>query len=360
MKTIIKNISLLMCVVATVASCERKPLYDSCVCTNTLSIPIDIDWETSGVTPQNASVLFYNAEDGSLVYEHTYEHNTKSIQSYASLPVGDYTAVVFNELRNQIDYISCVGHENLSTLKFEGNAAAPLRSRATTRSYIKQSGDLAVAMVEGIVVTDDMIVEAANAEANEDTKSSDLSTATKATIESLMGVVPEKKNTTINITAHIKNIYYARMPALVDLVNLSDGYYVYGDKNSSTPSTLQFTMNNRTYDYGSYYDGTISTSIVTFGTLTDRSSTSGHDDSTPIILDLLFKQIDKAQSEVSRDMDVTNIMTHSLQSDGSYSITINADLDEELPAVEPEGSEGGSNFGSSVEDWDEIVPVPLE
>ncbi len=77
MRRAIKHIFLLLCVIAAIASCERKPLYDSCVCSNTLSIPINIDWTTCGITPQNVSVLFYNTDDGTLAYEHTFEHNTK-------------------------------------------------------------------------------------------------------------------------------------------------------------------------------------------------------------------------------------------------------------------------------------------
>ncbi|MFI3288339.1 MAG: DUF5119 domain-containing protein [Rikenellaceae bacterium] len=357
MKTIIKNISLLLCVVAVFASCERKPIYDDCICNNKLAIPIDVDWETSGIELQNVTVLFYNAEDGTLSQEHKYEHNSNDIQSYAYLPEGSYTAVIFNELRDQIDYVSCVDYENLSTLKFETNTADPARSRVSTRSYVEQPGDLAVATVEGIVVTEAMILEAAYAAQNSsDTKS--LSTETKATVESLMDVTTVKKNTTINISAHFDNIYYARMPSLVDLVNLADGYYVYGDKNSDSTATVQFTMNNRTYDTESFYNGTISTSVTAFGTLSDRTSTSGHDESTPVVLDVLFKLVDVDQTEVSYDLDVTSLIVHETLSDGSIVMTIDATFTEALPPVEPEGSEGDSGFGAEVEDWDE-VDVPL-
>lgn len=363
MKTIIKNISLLLCAVTTLASCYRKPLYDSCLCSNSLAIPIDVEWETSGITPQNVTVLFYNASSGTLAQEHTYDHNDNDIQSYAYLPTGSYTAVVFNEKRNQIDYITCVDHENLSTLKFESDATTPARSRATTRSYIAQSSDdLAVVVVKGIEVTDDMIIEADNA-ADSDTKA-DLSTATKATVESLMGVTPLKKNTTITVSAHFNNIYYARMPALVDLVNLADGYYVYSDSNSSSTSTLQFTMNNRAYDDGSgdyessLYNGTIYATVTTFGTLGDRASTAGHDDTTPVTLDVLFKKVDVDQTEQSFVMDVTDLVQHQELSDGSYLITIDAAFDEALTPVEPEYSDGDSGFSTEVEDWDE-VDVPL-
>lgn len=345
MKNIIGILTLLLCAAAATVSCDRRDLCYDCAFVDALSVPIRIDWDTSGVVPQNVTILFYNSYDGELAYEHVFEHNSEPIQSYVYLAEGSYTAVVFNELRDQIDHLSCFGHQNLSTLRFEGHEDEPLRTRAQDRKYIKQSGDLAVAMVENIVVTEDMIVGVAK---------------TKTSIESLMGVVPLKKNTTIEVTAHIKNIYYARMPVLVDLVNLAEGYYVSGDKNGDRPSSLQFTMNNRVYDKGSYYDGTISTSISTFGSLVDRGSTSGHDDTSPIILDLLFKMVDVDQSELSLKMDVTRHLKHERQSDGSMLITIDVSFDDELSVVEPDGSDSDdSGFGAQVEDWDD-VDVPLK
>ncbi len=260
-------------------------------------------------------------------------------------------------MRNQIDYITCVGHENISTLKFEGKDDDPLRSRIDTRGYIQQSGDLAATIIEGIEVTSEMILEASSSDS--DTKASDYSATTKATIESLINVTPLKKNSTIIITAHIKNIYYALMPALVDLVNMADGYYVYGDKYSDVPATLQFTMNNRTYDEGSTLDGTISTTISTFGTLSDRDSTDGYDESTYVMIDLLFMQIDEDQTEVSREMNITSYVKHELQSDGSYIIYIDIEIEEPLPVVDPAESSGDSGFGSSVDDWGDVQDIPI-
>ncbi len=358
MKTIIKNISLLLCVVVTLASCERKPISDDCICNNKLRIPINVDWSRSGITPQNVSVIFYDAATGKLVYEHTYEQNNKDIQSYAALPIGSYKAVVFNELRNEIDYVSCVGYESFETLKFESNNDAPIRSRSiTTRGYVEQPGDLAIEVINGIEVTKEMIVEAAQVESNTDgTKS--LSDATRAAVESLMDVTPQKRTNTIKVTAHIKGLNNARL-ALADLINLSDGYYVASDKNSTTPSTLQFAMNNRVYDKGSNRDGTITATVTSFGTMNDRFTVSGHDDSTPVILDILFKLVDKAPStEYPLKMDATKLMTITEQSDGSVLIVINVDFNETLPDVLPEGSDGDSNFGSSVDDWGDMIPVP--
>lgn len=344
MNKVVKRVFQLLCVAVVLLSCERKALFDDCVCSSTLTLPINIDWATSGILPQNVTILFYDSEDGALAYEHIFEHNGENIQSYVQLSEGSYTAVVFNELLGQIDNVLCVDHHFFSTLKFEGHDDNPLRSRSESRKYIKQSGDLAVAVVENIVITQDMILEA---------------NTSKSPVDMLMGVVPKKRNTVINIIAHIDNIYYARMPALVDLVNLSDGYFVEEDKNSGEPSTIQFTMNNRAYDQGSIYNGKISTSITTFGTLHDRGSTQGYSEKEPIILDILFKQIDESQSEVSLEMDVTSQVIHTKLSDGSMLITIDVRFDEELPAVKPEDSSGDSGFGAQTEDWED-VDVPLQ
>ncbi len=358
MKTIVRNISVLLCVLFALVSCHRKPLYDECVCENTLLIPIDIDWSRSGIKLQNVSVLFYDATTDKLVYEHTYEQNGNDIQSYVSLPIGSYKAVIFNEQRNEIDYVSCKGHENLKTLKFESNNNTPVRSRSTTtRGYVEQPGDLAVAVVDDINVTADMIVEVAQSH-NNDTKA--LSDATRAAVESLLDVVMLKKNNTIVVTAHIKGLNNARL-ALADLTNLSDGYFVEKDRNSTTQSTIQFAMNNRVYDEGSNRDGTITATISAFGTLDDRLSVSGHDAQTPIMLDILFKLVDKEPStEFPLKKDVTSLLSITEQNDGSVLIDIDVAFDEALPDVIPAESEGGSNFGSSVDDWGEIIPVPLE
>ncbi|MFR9620896.1 MAG: DUF5119 domain-containing protein [Rikenellaceae bacterium] len=356
MRQMIKNISLLLLAAATIVSCHRKPIYDTCICENTLAIPISIDWTTSGIDLQNVTVLFYDAADSTLQYEHKYEHNDNDIQSYVYLPEGSYTAVVFNELRDQIDYVSCVGYDNLSTLKFESNGDTPLRSRSSTRSYVKESGDLAVKVIEGIEITEAMIIEAAGASTDEDgTKA--LSAETRATVDALTGVMPLKKNTLVCITAYIDNIWYALM-SLVDLVNMADGYYVDGDQNSSTTSTLQFTMNNRTYNEDSELDGYITDTITTFGTLTDRLSTSGHDSSTPITLDILFQMVD---NETTQSIVIDNLadytFTQEEQSDGSVLIEIV--VEGSLEPVTPADSDGDSGFGSTVKDWEDVVSVPL-
>ncbi|MFI3296731.1 MAG: DUF5119 domain-containing protein [bacterium] len=358
-KIIIRKLSLILCIIITLVSCQRKPLYDSCICQNTLVIPIAVDWTKSGIVLQNVSVLFYDYYTDELLYQHTYEQNDKDIQSYVALPSGKYKAVIFNEQPNEIDYVSCIDYDNFNTLKFESNGTSPMLSRSTSaRGYVEQPGDLAVAVVEEIEITDEMIVEAAQVDDSSSATTKSLTAVTLATVESLMGVVPDKKTCTIEIVAHIKGLNNALM-ALADLINLADGYYVGSDMNSTVPSSLQFVMNNRVYDDDTKQDGTISATLTAFGTLGDRESISGHDASTPIVLDILFKLVDEDATEYALETDVTNYLSFTEDGTGTITIDIYIAFEEPLPDVEPADSDDGSIFGSSVEDWGETVIVPL-
>ncbi len=369
MKTMIKNISLLLCVALAAVSCYRKPIHDDCICNNRLTIPISVDWTKSGVEVKNVTVLFYDLQTGELVQEHKYEHPKNSsaadIHSYVDLARGSYKAVLFNELRNQIDYVSCVDHENLSTLKFEGNSDKGAQEvnqgrTTTTRSYVSEPGDLAVAVIEEITVTDEMILEteqAAKLAQQAQTKAA-LSPATKATVESLLGVVPLKKNNKFSITVHAENIRAARMDVVADLSNLSDGYFVSSDSNSEVSSTLQFSFDERTYYEDQKIDGTISAEASSFGTLADKRSTAAHDDK-PIELTLYIVLYDEDKTKDTRTIDVTDLITVTDLADGSVLYSIETELTDPLPDVTPDGSSGGSGFGSSVDEWGDAVDVPI-
>ena len=332
-------------------SCTRQEILMDCSCSNSAKIPVTTDWTQSGITPQNITMLFYSDIDGSLAFEHRYEHNSNEVHSYVHVPVGKYTVVVFNELRGQISNIAVRGYENLSTLGFYAMENPDVRARSRDNSYIHEPGNLGVKIIRDFEVTNELI-----AYTHED-ELTNVSVSTKSTSEALLNILPENKINWLDIKAHIKGLNNARMPALVDLQNISDGYIVQEDKNTMTPATMQFDMNNRTYDTGSYRDGTISTRVALFGTLGDRVSVSDHSADFPIIVDILFMLVDKDKTLVSRKVDVTNLITFDKELSGSVTLTINIDIDDPLPDVKPEGGTD-SGFGSELEDWDEI-DVPL-
>lgn len=349
MKKITLCILLLLSHICTV-SCERQEILKECFCTNSAKIPITVDWSNLSIVPQNVTMMFYNNSDGSFALEHRYEHNNNSVHSYVHVPEGEYTVVIFNELRGQVNNIDVREHNNLSTLGFYAKANHNAITYSKGHSHIHQPGELAVKTIRNLIVTSELI---AYTHGEGLTK---VSNKTKSNFEMLLNIAPNNKISWLDITIHIDGLNNARMPALVDLQNISEGYMVGDDKNCATPKIMQFDMNNRTYDTGSLTDGTISTRVALWGTLGDRTSIIGHHDA-PMIIDVLFMLVDKDKTLVNIEVDITNIISFDEEVSGSISLDLNVDMDSALPDVEPEGGDD-SGFGSELEDWDEIE-VPL-
>lgn len=341
-------VSLLLCVLTL--SCERQDILMECFCNNRAKVPITIDWTKSGIIPQNITILFYNDRDGSLVLEHCYEHNTNTVHSYVHLPVGEYTAVAFNELRNQINNVSVQEYENLSTLGFYASENVDVVMRSRSHTYAHQPGMLGVKIIKNLVVTNELI------DYTYDKTLTRISNDTKSRYNALLNIIPENKISWLNINVDVKGLINARMPALVDLKNISVGYMAGDDKNCHTPAVMQFDINNRTYNPGSTTDGTISTRVALFGTLGDRNSITDHHDK-PIIVDILFMLVDKDKTLIRRKKDITNLITFNKEQSGSISLIVDVSIDTPLPDVKPEGG-SDSGFGSELEDWGN-VDVPL-
>ena len=330
-------------------ACERRMLEDEF--SNTALIPVGAIWDDAGITPQNVTVLFYNQNDGKLFLEHRFEHNSKRIQSYVSLPVGIYTVVLFNELRDQIDYVGIRGHENFATLEAYSKPNIQVRTRATNDNYVHEPEIFASAKVIDFEVTTAMVLytQDQNIISNATTLSS---------MEALVDLVPESKVSKLTIIAKVKGLHNARMPALVDLRNMSGAYFVAADKNSMEPVTYQFTMNNRTYDAGSMKNGTISTTISTFGVLGSRSGIADQRLKAPVLLDFLFMLTDAEGTIINMYIDVTDKIRFATEKNGDITLYIDIELPDALPDVIPEGSEAGSGFETNLTDWDN-VEIPL-
>lgn len=315
-------------------SCHRQPLEDEYY--EHVRVPVSINWSKSELTPQNVTVLFYNETDGKLALEHRFENNSNEIQSYADVPYGKYTVVVFNELRDQIDYVGVRGHENLHTLEFYAKTDTEVKkvksstSATTAVSYVKEPDIVAISVVRGFEV--------------------------KANTRQLIGLTPERKVGYMDITIHIKGLNNARMPALVDLRNIAGSYFVDIDKNSTIPVACQFMMDNRTYDPESTTDGTISTKVKVFGVLGERTSVADQPAGHPITLDISLMLVDADKTIINHVVDITNMLTFTGEVNGSISLETELPIPDPLPDVKPEG--GDSGFGSDLIDWG-IIEVPL-
>ena len=341
-----KNIILFILSILGCVACSGQELIDDCTCVDGAKLPITIDWSKSGITPQNVTILFYDDSGGSLALEHNYEHNSKDIHSYVTLEVGSYTAVVFNELRDEIKNIKVRGHENLSTLGFYVDENTDIVERAEDYKYIHEPGMLGLKTINNIVVTPELISYA------HDIKYKKALDDTKLAYEILLDINPENKINFLNILVHIKGLNNARMPALVDLQNISGGYMVAEDQSDLSPARLQFNMNNRVYDEGSSTEGAISKTVALFGVLGSRSSVEDQPLDAPIMLDVLFMLVDKDKTLVNHKVNITDMISFEGEETGSITLTVDVNIDSQLPDVEPEGSDSG--FGSGMEDWNNI------
>jgi lipoprotein len=319
-------------------SCNRRPLEE--ICEDTALIPIGTVWTQADIKPQNVTALFYSQDDGRLVLEHRFENTPNRIQTYASVPAGKYTVVIFNELRGQIVGVGIRGYENFSTLEAYAIPNPNVRNRSDGNSYVYEPDILASVIVSNFDVTNEMINQ-----------------TMKGAIEALVGLVPLRKVHQFNIIAHVKGLNNARMPALVDLLGIAESYSLKGNKNTWTVAAQQFTMNNRTYDGGSRKDGVISETIYTLGFLGEQpSETSLHNDS-PVQLDFLFMLVDTEKTLVRQLVDVTSLIRFQAEAYGATTFNLYVELPDPLPDVVPEGS-GNSGFETEIIDWD-LIEVPL-
>ncbi len=343
-----RKLILFTAAIFLLASCYRKPLYDECICYDYAKLPISADWSNLDEAPLNVTVLFYDDTTGELVKEIVYAHNDEEIQYYASVSVGTYTAVIFNEIRSQIDYLTCSGEDNLSTLEFAVKENTKAYSKATDGSYIQEPGDLAVQIVRSIDVTVDLIDYTVNYTGDEsETK---VSEATKATSTALLGLVPENKMMDVEFKVHVGGIFYSRTPVLIDLENVAKGYLPDDDINSSDEGVVQFyaTSSDITYYDGDAINGYLTASTKIVGPLGIRESTADQPADLPLKLSMLFLLIDADATPVTREADITDMVEIPAYTSGRRKITLELEVDE-LPEVE--GIGGDSGMDTSYEDW---------
>lgn len=337
-----KNI-LITILALIVCGCERRPLENDI--TNRAKIPITIYWDLAGIIPQNVTVLIYK-ENGNLYQEQNFENSGLSVHSELSLEVGKYTVVVFNEKRDQIDYVRIRGQEKLSTLEAyitSVSSAYNTQGKSDGKTIVNEPGSLATATAE-IIVSPDMIE-------NTDINSN-------PSWNALTDIHPILKTVNVDIKAHIKGINNSRMPVLGELVNMAESYLFSTDKNSSIPVAIQFLINGRSYDSNSITDGIIYTSITSFGIPGERVI---NENTSAINLNLIFQLVDSNRTLITFSQYVNPIMVINENENRSLSILINIDSSDlwRLPDVKPEDS-SDSGINSEVVDWDTVeIPIKL-
>ena len=331
-------------------SCHRRPLEETCE--DNALIPIGTVWSQADINPQNVTALFYNQDDGKLVLEHRFENNPNRIQTYANVPAGKYTVVIFNELRGQIKGVGIRGHENFSTLQAYATTDPNAKNRSTDNSYVYEPDILASVTVSDFNVTNEMI-DFSHYYSNGEVVNQSM----QESIEALVGLVPLRKVHKFNIVAHVKGLNNARMPALIDLLGMAESFNIKEDRSSRIAATQQFTMNNRTYDSGSRKNGTISKSIYPLCLLGEQPNETNVQRYSQLQMDFLFMLVDSEKTLIRQQVNVTSLVTFQPETNGATTLNLYVEVPDPLPDVTPEGS-GNSGFETEVIDWD-IIEVPL-
>lgn len=213
---------------------------------------------------------------------------------------------------------------------------------------MNQPGDLAT-ITKTINVTQEMRVKFNNG--------SIASGNMKDEYYALTNLRPLPRTVTVDVKIRVKGLNNAMMPALAEIRNCAEGYFIGLDKNSTKPVTTQFTVNQRKYDEGSTTEGEISASIKTLGLLGNRDS-KVDTELTGLYLNLWFQLVDKERTVVSYEWNIIDYLIIN-NNNNHISLQIDIEIPEQIPDVQPEGSED-SGFSSELIDWEtEDVQIDL-
>lgn len=341
---------LIMCVVSILfgASCERRPLLDQMP--DSIPVPVRIYWDLAGFEPQNVTALIYNS-DGTLFSEQVFENRGASVTMNINLTEGDYTIVVFNEKRNQMDFVHIRGHEHLTTLEAyvtKANKIYESGIKSGKQTYVNEPGNFATAS-QSISISREMI------EAYYNNKM--MARALDEEYNSLADMHPLSKRVPMHVKLNVKGLHNARMPALVEVENMAGGYMFATDRNTMERVTTQFLINNRRYDDATQTYGAVSETVYTLGVMGNRLSV---DDSKPegILMHVSFQLVDKERTTINHTIDITDKLKFSGNGENmTLSLWLEMNIPK-LPDVKPEGG-NGSGMNSDVVDW-EHIDVPIE
>lgn len=339
-----------------VTSCERQTL--ECEYIRTIGVPVHIDWSVAQIKPQNVSLLIYDRKTKKLITEHCFANNNKDVQTMVYLPVGKYTVVAINELRDQVDYVRIAGYQDLSTLR-----AYPVKNYQELTDeykslYLSEPDILAFAVVKNMDLTNYGVDETTylpmNAKnAKEKRKEIEEENNRRPICLDLMNMVAKRLVGRCNINLYIDNIKSARFPILANLRNLSTGYLFDKDENEQKFGAFRFEINDSMKRLQSSSTGIISASFATFGLSGDRFSIVDQPKKSPLMLDLMVMLTDQQKTIKRYTLDVTDHTSVVKEKNGAFTISIVDTLHQNLPIIRVNDS-NESGFHVDHADWSEV------
>lgn len=328
--------TLLICLF--LAGCERRELtyYKGS------EITIYADWSRSGLDEEEqlygATLLFYPQEGGEP------KKVLMGTRSYGTvrLPVGIYNVLIFNRSFYDFSHIAFRGNERYDLLEAYANQIETRMDESTrtqTRVIVNSPDGLAVDVVEGFEVTEDML-------GNYNDAADGRTTPSGLSDRFTLRLSPRKLTREMIATFHVEGLnnirsVTCRLDGVAESVFLSTG------KLSEHTVTQEFHPATLEYSPGSPFDGM----------LTGKFDVFGFDSSLPHHLRLEALLAD-GKTTYTEDFDHVTV-TEKDNGEGVIILHIEVTT-KKIPDVKPEGG-SDSGFDADVDGWGDDVntDVPI-
>lgn len=330
----------LLCLLFLLTGCERRDLtyYE------TAEITLTVDWSQCGLdneeeATRGATVLFYPTNGGKPRIFLMGDYSRESVR----LPLGTYNVILFNRSFTDFSNIAFRGRDKYETLEaYSKQIETRVDREADTRTITASPEKLASAVVEGFVVTEDMLGNYSQTTFGRSGYSS-----TQADGSCTLHFVPEKLTHEVVAIIRVEGLNNIRS-ATCRLDGIAESVFLATGKTSEMRVAQEFSPSNLVFDEGSLFNGT----------LTDRFNVFDIDFSHNHGLQLEAQLVD---GKTTFEGDYDNVkVTEKDNGEGVATIYVEAKTDK-VPDVKPEGG-SDSGFDVDVGGWgdEENTDVPIE
>ena len=332
---------VLLCLVVLFTGCERRALtyYE------VTELHILVDWSQSGLAAEEenygSTILFYPRDGGT---PHIFQMGERTGET-VRLPMGTYDAIIFNRSFNDFSNIAFRGdsYETLEAYARKVETRVDEVTRVETRTIISSPDELAVATLEGFIVTEDMLGNYSQTTYGR--------TAASRTVEEetdeiyTLRFVPKKLTRKVAAVLHIEGLNNIRS-ATCCLSGVAESIFLATGRTSANTVTQEFEPSNPEFYPGSPFNGTLSCHFEVFGL--------NYVDNNNLYLEALL-----VDGKTEFTGDCTNVkITENEDGTGVITLTLKADATEKVPDVKPEGG-SDSGFDVDVDGWGDDIHTDI-
>ena len=318
-------------------ACELRVLEDDYV--EYALVPVNIDWSISGVSVEEmhrASVWLF-PHNGGVPLEYRLEGDL--LYREIPVPVGVYSALVFNETIDENDWNNIVftGTDSYETFAAHSIAQQEIGfyQRSADLPLIGNPEAIAAWSLDRFEITPEMILRNRSLLKNK--------TALTANVPHLSAVKPLPRFERVVVTAYVTNLASSKqVTGTID--GMYSGVYMASGKRITDASAQAFILNGRVYDGN---DGTTTRTFNIFG----REPQAKHKISLDFLLtnNELHPREEFDASKLFVTETVAHVRTHTLRI--GY-----GNLDGDHPINLPKGD---MDAGISVDEWEEVI-IPIK